>query len=92
MFANGKEEGAENLRARALELGFENLKVHIYNTDIPSLHSPAVIADDSKRASLLEFCRKQGRTAMLEAGKSEPVSGERALGYGNDALLLVGSF
>ncbi|MFS0901140.1 hypothetical protein [Mycolicibacterium litorale] len=92
VFANGKQEGAENLRNRAVALGFENLKTHIYNTDIPSLHSPTVIPDEGRRSRLIDFCRTQGAKAIMESGKSEAVSEERALGYGNDALLLVGSF
>jgi hypothetical protein len=41
---------------------------------------------------MIEFCREQGWQAMKESGYADAVCDERALGYGNDALLVVGSF
>jgi deoxynucleoside triphosphate triphosphohydrolase SAMHD1 len=87
VFAAGQPSGAEELRRRAKELGL-NAKVSLNTDSVPkAFDGPSA----SGRDELREFCRRVGHDLLLDpdGGHDETWATDRALGYGNDACLML---
>lgn len=86
-FAAGQPEGKQLLEERAAELELD-ATVYIQDPVAPRAFGPSV-ADE--RADLEAFCRSVGEALLLdpENGHDEEWVSKRALGYGNNAFLIL---
>jgi deoxynucleoside triphosphate triphosphohydrolase SAMHD1 len=87
VFAAGQQDGKELLERRAAELGLD-ATVYIHDATVPRAFDPASGED---RAELEIFCREVGKALLLEPenGHDEEWVAKRALGYGNNAFLVL---
>lgn len=88
VFAAGQDEGATKLRQRAQELGL-SAQVFLAVDSAPKAFDGPKGKDRDK---LKEFCRSVGHELLLDPDDSdhdEEWATDRALGYGNDAFLVL---
>ena len=90
VYSAGTEEGRQAVQDRASELGI-NATVWVARTDLPTAHEPSIYASEEQRETFLERCRLVGQALLVNAEQNhdEEWAAERALGYGNKALLFV---
>lgn len=84
VFAAGRPEGTDLLRTRATELGLD-VQIYIGSEDAPRAF------EGPNQDDLRAFCDRVGRALLLdpERDHDEDWVAERALGYGNNAFLLL---
>jgi hypothetical protein len=87
VFAAGQQQGRELLEKRAAELELDAV-VYVHNEDAPQAFSPS---KQEEAGTLEEFCRSVGEALLLDPnrGHDEDWAAERALGYGNNAFLVL---
>jgi len=87
VFAAGQREGRELLEKRAAELDLEAV-VFVQDETAPRAFTSGVKED---RKDLEEVCRSVGEALLLdpESGHDEAWAADRALGYGNNAYLVL---
>lgn len=87
VFAAGDPRGASALRTRTEELCLR-AAVHLMTDGVPQAFATSMT---TARAALRDYCEKVGRALLLapDEGHDEEWVAERALGYGNNAYLVV---
>jgi HD superfamily phosphohydrolase len=90
VFASGQRSGADALRKRAAELDLQ-VEVSLAADSAPRAFSGT---DKEDRTQLEKFCRQVGRELLLdpEKGHDEQWADDCALGYGNNAFLVLFSY
>jgi len=85
VFAAGRSAGAELLRQRATELDLD-IEVFLGKDSVPTAFDGSAVRGDLK-----EFCGRVGRSLLVNPaiGHDEAWAADRALGYGNDAFLVL---
>jgi deoxynucleoside triphosphate triphosphohydrolase SAMHD1 len=92
VFVAGRTDGGDAVQDRARKLGLTNLVVYIHRTNVPRLADIEIVTNDGIRARLTEFCYNRGVEGLVEEGRDLSRAQEWALGYGNEALLLLSSY
>lgn len=94
VFVVGRQKGLDHLQSKLEELGLDvTVWAHRRDPDIPTLDS--VLKDHPTRDEFTSFCREVGAITLDRYGGKERAPEwiqERALGYGNDALLVASMF
>jgi deoxynucleoside triphosphate triphosphohydrolase SAMHD1 len=87
VFASGQRLGLDALRARTVALGLD-AEVLLASESAPRAFAGAA---GEARARLADFCQRVGYELLLDsgAGHDEAWARERALGYGNNAFLVL---
>jgi hypothetical protein len=87
VFASGQAEGRELLEERAAELELD-VVVFVHDGDAPRAFASPVRED---RKELEAYCRSVGETLLLDptSDHDEEWVADRALGYGNNAYLVL---
>jgi hypothetical protein len=94
VFVAGWDEGVQTLKdcCAKIELNATTY-VHIPERDIPfAFTKPITGMNAEQSASFRARCLIVGRSMLESKGKSEELAAERALGYGNRAMLLVSTY
>jgi hypothetical protein len=84
VFAAGRRQGADAVQQAAAELGLQ-LTVHLHEEEAPVAFGAAADQDFRER------CRAVGKQLLADEDPDHGTDwvGERALGYGNEAFLVV---
>lgn len=95
VFVAGWDAGVRAAKEACAELGLDaNVFAFMKDKDIPfAFEGGAAKSSDSESLeSFKEKCEAIGRQILLHSGKSLEIANERALGYGNRAMLLMSRY
>jgi len=93
VFAAGLETGVLALERTTRDAGI-GATVYVHRTDLPSALDDGVFESEGQGRSFRDRCERIGRALLTDAASGHDTgwAAERALGYGNHALLVVSTY